>query len=58
MLTKKILNLYLQIDKDVPEALMVDSLRLNQILMNLLSNSIKFTSHGYVTLKVSVLQKK
>jgi PAS domain S-box-containing protein len=54
---EKDIEFTLQIDKDVPEALMVDSLRLNQILMNLLSNALKFTSHGYVTLKVSVLQK-
>jgi PAS domain S-box-containing protein len=54
---EKDIEFTLQIDKDVPKALMVDSLRLNQILMNLLSNAIKFTSHGYVTLKVSVMQK-
>ncbi|WP_184548630.1 hybrid sensor histidine kinase/response regulator [Mucilaginibacter sp. FT3.2] len=46
----------LEIDPDVPQNLMVDSLRLNQILMNLLSNAIKFTERGYVKLKVSVLQ--
>ncbi|MDN3580302.1 hybrid sensor histidine kinase/response regulator [Mucilaginibacter flavus] len=47
----------LEIDPDVPQSLMVDSLRLNQILMNLLSNAIKFTERGYVKLKVSVLQR-
>jgi PAS domain S-box-containing protein len=47
----------LQIAPDVPVNLMVDSLRLNQILMNLLSNAIKFTKRGYVKLNVSVLQK-
>ncbi|MBB6108895.1 PAS domain S-box-containing protein [Mucilaginibacter lappiensis] len=47
----------LEIEDNVPENLMVDSLRLNQILMNLLSNAIKFTERGYVKLKVSVLQK-
>ncbi|WP_183560173.1 hybrid sensor histidine kinase/response regulator [Mucilaginibacter sp. SP1R1] len=47
----------LEIDPAVPQNLMVDSLRLNQILMNLLSNAIKFTPRGYVKLKVSVLQK-
>jgi PAS domain S-box-containing protein len=47
----------LEIDPEVPQNLMVDSLRLNQILMNLLSNAIKFTPRGYVKLKVSVLQK-
>ncbi|WPU96565.1 response regulator [Mucilaginibacter sabulilitoris] len=47
----------LEIDSEVPDNLMVDSLRLNQILMNLLSNAIKFTERGYVKLRVSVLQK-
>jgi PAS domain S-box-containing protein len=47
----------LDIDADVPQNLMVDSLRLNQILMNLLSNAIKFTERGYVKLKVSVMQR-
>lgn len=46
-----------EIDNDVPEMLQLDSLRLNQILMNLLSNALKFTDRGYVKLKVSVLQK-
>ncbi|MFA6083000.1 response regulator [Mucilaginibacter sp.] len=54
---EKDIEFILQIDEDVPEGLMIDSLRLNQILMNLLSNSIKFTSHGYVKLKISVQQK-
>ena len=47
----------LEIAPDVPENLMIDSLRLNQILMNLLSNAIKFTERGYVRLKVLVIQK-
>ena len=44
----------LQIAPVVPVNIMVDPLRLNQILMNLLSNAIKFTQSGYVKLKVSV----
>ena len=47
----------LKITPDVPVNIMVDSLRLNQVLMNLLSNAIKFTEHGYVKLEVSVLKK-
>ncbi|MBL4674960.1 MAG: response regulator [Mucilaginibacter sp.] len=46
-----------EVDNDVPKVLQVDSLRLNQILMNLISNALKFTDRGHVKLKVSVLQK-
>lgn len=47
----------LDIAADVPQYLMIDSLRMNQVLMNLLSNAIKFTRGGYVKLSVSVAQK-
>lgn len=48
----------MEISPDVPLNIMVDSLRLNQILMNLLSNAIKFTEQGEVKLKVSVQEKE
>lgn len=54
---EKSIEFVLEIDNDVPEALLIDSLRINQILMNLLSNAIKFTDRGIVRLKVSVMQK-
>ncbi|GGG99576.1 hybrid sensor histidine kinase/response regulator [Mucilaginibacter phyllosphaerae] len=54
---EKNIEFLLEVDNDVPETIMVDSLRLNQILMNLLSNAIKFTERGHVKLTVSVLQK-
>jgi signal transduction histidine kinase/ActR/RegA family two-component response regulator len=34
------------IDPDVPECLMLDGVRMNQIIFNLLSNAIKFTPEG------------
>jgi PAS domain S-box-containing protein len=54
---EKDLEFLLEIDKDVPIYVMVDPLRLNQILMNLLSNAIKFTERGFVKLKVSVVEQ-
>ncbi|RYE42414.1 MAG: response regulator, partial [Sphingobacteriales bacterium] len=38
----------------IPKMIMADGLRLNQILMNLLSNGIKFTDKGAVDLTVKV----
>jgi PAS domain S-box-containing protein len=54
---EKDVDFSLQVEKDVPETLLLDSLRLNQILMNLLSNALKFTPRGSVKLNVSVLNR-
>lgn len=49
--------LLLEVDNDVPDTVIADSLRLNQILMNLVSNAIKFTIEGRVTLKVETKER-
>lgn len=54
---EKNIEFILEMNDNVPSYIMVDSLRLNQILMNLLSNAIKFTDRGYVKLKIGVEQK-
>ncbi len=52
----KSIELSLTIDKDVPKYLWLDSLRIRQILINLLSNSVKFTNKGKAELIVSVVE--
>ena len=43
------------VDNSVPEIVIGDALRLKQVLFNLLSNGIKFTERGFVSLKVKAL---
>ncbi|MEN9358302.1 MAG: hypothetical protein RL695_2473, partial [Pseudomonadota bacterium] len=49
---KKGLALHLDYPEHTPDDLRGDALRLQQILMNLMGNAIKFTEHGQVTLRV------
>ena len=47
---KKGVELLLQVDEQIPECVLSDSVRLNQVLTNLTSNAIKFTEKGSVTI--------
>jgi signal transduction histidine kinase len=55
---EKNIELITQFDDGLPKTVLADSLRLNQILMNLIGNAIKFTSSGSVTLKVEITGRK
>jgi PAS domain S-box-containing protein len=53
--SQKGLSLISHIDDSLPEKIAVDSLRFKQVLLNLLTNAIKFTQEGHV--QVTVKQK-
>jgi signal transduction histidine kinase/CheY-like chemotaxis protein len=49
----KSLQLQFELSPNLPRALLLDRLRLRQVLVNLLSNAIKFTDRGCVKTRVS-----
>ncbi len=46
-----------EIDPALPPVLHGDPLRLGQVLLNYLSNAVKFTRHGHITIKASLDQR-
>ncbi len=48
------LDLHLEVSRDVPETVVVDELRVRQVLTNLVENAVKFTDRGHVTLAVDM----
>ena len=48
----KKIDLKLSIDLNIPKLILADSVRLKQILVNLLSNSLKFTNFGEIVLEI------
>lgn len=50
-------SIKLMIDDDVPNLIIGDSLRLGQIISNLVSNAVKFTKNGSITVELT-LQKR
>lgn len=54
LLSNKDVHFELNKEVNIPNVIISDDLRIRQILMNLVSNSVKFTSHGIITLNIFV----
>lgn len=54
---EKNLKLVTHYDNDIPEVLLGDPVRLHQIILNLVSNAVKFTSIGKITVSVKLVSE-
>ncbi len=54
---EKNLELVKVYDKNIPEVLVGDPVRLHQIILNLVSNAVKFTASGKITVSVCMLEE-
>lgn len=55
-IAEKPVELLFDIDKRMPVKLHGDSLRIRQVIINIVNNAIKFTDSGYVKLSMEILQ--
>lgn len=51
-------KLVMDVDKDIPRLLYGDSLRIRQVIINIMNNAIKFTEEGSVTVTVQARQRE
>lgn len=55
---EKGLEFNINIDKDLPSVLYGDDVRINQVISNLLTNAVKYTEKGYMSLTIKQCDKK
>ena len=55
-LEEKKLELQIEVDEQIPDVLCGDSLRLYQVVLNLVNNAVKFTTQGNIKIEVKQIQ--
>ena len=53
-ITEKGLDIIKNIDESIPDKIISDEKRIKQLLINILTNSVKFTTHGKITITISI----
>jgi len=53
---EKGLDLIVEVDPKIPTSILIDDIRIRQILINLVGNAIKFTEIGYIKLQAKALK--
>jgi PAS domain S-box-containing protein len=54
---EKNLKLKIEYDKNIPRVLLGDPVRLHQVILNLVSNAVKFTNKGCITVNVKLIEE-
>jgi two-component system, chemotaxis family, CheB/CheR fusion protein len=54
---EKNLEMVLEYDERIPKLILGDPMRLRQIILNLMSNAVKFTTFGKISLRVAMLDQ-
>lgn len=55
---EKNIELVLNYDQQIPEVLLGDAVRLHQIILNLISNAVKFTNEGKITVSTKLIENE
>jgi len=53
-ISQKNLDFIMEVSEDIPESLLLDEVRLRQVLFNLIGNAVKFTDKGHIRISANL----